>query len=105
MTKNEILQTLKAVKPKYEAEGFVILGLFGSFARDEATESSDIDILYRLKNIDEYLQKYSGWNCINHIVETKEMLQDDLKKSVDFVDIETLNSVGKKYILKEVIYV
>ena len=38
MTKNEILQKLKELKPKYEEEGFLILGLFGSYARDEATE-------------------------------------------------------------------
>ena len=44
MTKEEILQILKELKPKYEAEGFEILGLFGSYARDEATESSDVDI-------------------------------------------------------------
>jgi hypothetical protein len=42
MTKENILQTLKELKPKYEAEGFEILGIFGSYARDEATESSDV---------------------------------------------------------------
>ena len=41
MNKEEILQKLKELKLKYEAEGFEILGLFGSYARGEETESSD----------------------------------------------------------------
>jgi len=41
MNKEEILQKPKELKPKYEAEGFEILGLFGSYARGEETESSD----------------------------------------------------------------
>ena len=105
MTKEEILQILKELKPKYEAEGFEILGLFGSYARDEATESSDVDILYKIPNMSEYLQKYDGWNAINHIVETKQSLSQTLHKKVDFVDIETLNEIGKKYILSDVVYV
>ena len=105
MTKNEILQKLKELKPKYEAEGFLILGLFGSYARDEATEGSDVDILYKIPNMSEYLQKYGGWNAINHIVEAKESLAQTLCKKVDFVDIETLNEIGKKYILSDVVYV
>jgi uncharacterized protein len=105
MTKEEILGTLRELKPKYEAEGFEILGLFGSYARDEATESSDVDILYKIPNMTEYLQKHSGWNAINRIVEAKESLSQTLHKKVDFVDIETLNSVGKKYILADVVYV
>lgn len=105
MTKDYILQKLKELKPKYEAEGFEILGLFGSYARDEATENSDIDILYKIPNMSEYLQKYKGWSAINHIVETKESLCKTLHKKVDFVDIETLNEIGKKYILSDLVYV
>lgn len=105
MTKEEILQILKELKPKYEAEGFEILGLFGSYARGEATESSDVDILYKIPNMSEYLQKYDGWNAINRIVETKESLSQTLHKKVDFVDVETLSEIGKKYILSDVVYV
>ena len=53
----------------------------------------------------EYLQKYDGWSAINHIVETKQSLSQTLHKKVDFVDIETLNEIGKKYILSDVVYV
>ena len=46
MTKDDIAQKLKLLKPKYENEGFILLGFFGSYARDEATDQSDIDIPY-----------------------------------------------------------
>lgn len=45
MTLNEILQKLKSIKPEYQPEGVDILGVFGSYARNEADKDSDIDIL------------------------------------------------------------
>jgi len=105
MTKEEITNKLRVLKPKYENEGFILLGFFGSYARDEATEQSDIDILYKIKDINQYLQKYNGWNAINHIVDTKEELKRDFQKEIDFVDVETLNAVGQKYILRDVVNV
>jgi predicted nucleotidyltransferase len=104
-SKDEVLLKLQTIKDRYKDDGFSIIGIFGSVARDEAKESSDIDILYKIDNIDEYLKKYSGWDSINHIVETKEKLEKELNNKVDFVDIQTLNNVGKKYILKDLIYV
>ena len=103
MTKDDIAQKLKLLKPKYENEGFILLGFFGSYARDEATDQSDIDILYKINDINQYLEKYSGWNAINHIVDTKEALKRDFQKEIDFVDVETLNAVGQKYILRDVV--
>ncbi len=105
MTREALLQKLRELKPKYEKEGFVILGLFGSCARDQATEASDVDILYKIRDIDEYLTRYSGWEAVNHIVEAKEALQKELHAEVDFVDADALNEVGRKYILSEVVHV
>lgn len=105
LTTFKILQTLKTLKPALQKEGFTILGIFGSYARDEADKSSDIDILYKIEDMDSYLSKYSGWEAINHIVEIKEKLMSIFQTDVDFVDIETLNTVGKEYILKEIKYV
>ena len=42
---DEIISELKEWNPLYNKEGFIIKGLFGSYSRDEATDSSDIDIL------------------------------------------------------------
>ena len=46
--KNEILSKLKELKPTYEKEGLILLGLFGSYAKDSAKESSDIDLLVEM---------------------------------------------------------
>lgn len=105
MNKQEILSKLHILKDKYKNDGFSIIGVFGSVARDEAKDNSDIDILYKIDNIDEYLKKYSGWDSINHIVDTKAKLEKELNHKIDFVDIETLNNIGKKYILEDLVYI
>ncbi|MBW6480242.1 MAG: nucleotidyltransferase family protein [Bacteroidales bacterium] len=46
MTDREhILSIIRARKPEFSKYGIKDIGLFGSFARDEQTETSDIDIL------------------------------------------------------------
>lgn len=44
---NEILETLKVFKPKAESEyGITVLGLFGSCARGQQHDGSDVDICF-----------------------------------------------------------
>ena len=48
MTRAEVLERLRAHRPTLaERFGVVELAVFGSFARDEATDESDLDILVR----------------------------------------------------------
>ena len=51
MTKNDILEVLVQEK-KYLQDTYEIdkIGLFGSYAKDEATKDSDIDIYVEFKN-------------------------------------------------------
>jgi len=104
MTKEEILLTLKNLKPQYEKEGFLILGLFGSYAKNAATDASDVDILY---DIDEtlYLEKYKGFSAASRLASIKDELKSVLHTDVDMADIQALGKVGKKYILSETVYV
>jgi len=102
---SDLLQKLKKLKPELDNKGFELLGVFGSYARDEEKPNSDIDLLYKVKDIKSYLEKYQGWDSILHIVETKEFLKKELNKNVDFVDKATLNDIGKEYILKDLVYV
>lgn len=102
---NQILEKLKELKPKLHDEGFELIGIFGSFARNEEKPNSDIDILYQIKDTKEYLKKYSGWDSILHIVEIKDFLKKELQKEVDFVDQSSLDSIANKYIQKDLIYV
>ena len=56
-TRRSLLSMLKRLKPKYEREGIVILGLFGSYAQNKQTPFSDIDIIYHL-DYEKFSQKY-----------------------------------------------
>jgi len=37
LNKKDIISKLKELKPKYEQEGLILLGLFGSYAKDKQT--------------------------------------------------------------------
>ena len=47
--RDEVCKKLLAMKPEFEARGITSVGLFGSVARDEATEHSDIDLAVTVK--------------------------------------------------------
>ena len=48
MTRAALLLRLRELKPWLESRGVVDLRLFGSFARDEAREDSDVDLMCTL---------------------------------------------------------
>ena len=97
--KNEILFKLKELKPSYEKEGSILLGLFGSYAKETQTKYSDIDIAYKL-NYDKFSQKYvGGFAKLLRIDDIKKELQEIFHKSIDLVP-----DTNKK-ILKDMIYV
>jgi len=83
--KNSILSTLKQLKPIYEKEGLVFLGLFGSYAKDTQTKFSDIDIAYKI-DYDKFSSKYKdGFSKILRIDEIKKELQEIFHTRVDLV--------------------
>lgn len=87
MTKREMLKNIKAVKSKYEEEGLTIIGLFGSYAKDESDEYSDIDIAYKI-DYEKFSQYYQdGFSKLLRIEEIKEELQKNLHKKVDFIPV------------------
>ena len=47
--KNKILSALKEITPfLFEKYGVTRIGIFGSVARDDASEQSDVDIVYEM---------------------------------------------------------
>ncbi len=53
MSRSKIIQTLKKFKEKYaEKYGILVLGIFGSVARDESKEESDVDVVVKMKKQD-----------------------------------------------------
>jgi uncharacterized protein len=65
MNKEIILQKLRDVKPDLQEKyNLTELALFGSYARDEQTEKSDIDIMVKMSTPD-----FRNYSNIYHILE------------------------------------
>jgi uncharacterized protein len=97
-TKNEIITFLEQNK-NYLQKKFHItkIGLFGSFARDEQTTVSDVDLLIELDD------------NVENIHDTKESLKaflsDAFQRSADLAREKYLKPYAKEMILKDTIYV
>lgn len=96
MTKEYILAFLQAHKDELSKKyALTKIGLFGSFARDEATEQSDIDISIETNLVDPF-----------KLVHLKEELSATFQKPIDLVRFRTsMNPHLKESILKDAIYV
>ena len=105
MSANEVFEKLRDLKITFQKDGINILGVFGSYARGDYTNNSDIDILYEIQDIQEFMKKHQGFSAFSKLADTKDFLKKALNKEVDFVDKDTLNEIGKEFILKEVKYV
>jgi len=95
MTKETILNYLTTHKQTFQKEYAVEkIGLFGSYARDEANVDSDIDIFVQMKP------------DLFKLVELKEQIEEDLEKSVDIIrDHKYIKPFLFKMIQKDIAYV
>ena len=84
MQKNIIINTIMPFHP-------VRIGIFGSVARGENTENSDIDILYQLK---------TAVGLFN-LVRMKDSLEEKLNKKVDLVSEKSIHPKLKSYIMND----
>lgn len=95
-TKSEILYLLGQYKPiAMKKYGLTRIGIFGSVARDEQTETSDVDVCYEGKV---------------HSLLTLDIIQTELEKllgcPVDLVRVrDNMNLLLRQRIQKEGIYV
>lgn len=80
------------IKQKY---GIKKIGVFGSFARGEEKEGSDVDVLVEFEDNFENFDNY---------IELKYFLEDLFGRKVDLVTVEALRPQLKDDILKEVSY-
>ncbi|MCK5132032.1 MAG: nucleotidyltransferase domain-containing protein [Candidatus Sabulitectum sp.] len=96
MSRFEVLQILEKFKVNNAQEyGVLLIGVFGSVARDEATPTSDVDIVVKTETPDPF-----------KIVHLKEYLELQMNRHVDIVRLrESMNPFLKKRIRKEAIYV
>ncbi len=96
---NDVMLLLKHAKQKYIKEGFNIIGIFGSYARNEATKESDIDILYELN--DTFIKSHHGFSAFARLNSIKRELKILFGVEVDIVARSGLSRTAKKYIMKD----
>ena len=95
MLQKDIENKILALKPILSARFFVEkIGYFGSFARNEQTNSSDIDIIVSFS-------KPLGWAFFD----LQELLETELGRKVDLVSIKALKEQLSEIILNEVKYI
>ena len=92
MEKNkEIDKIKKKILPVLKAYKVTKAGIFGSYARGEQKNNSDIDILIRIHNDAGLLE----------IIGLKLDLEKLIKRKVDLVEYETIRKELKKQILND----
>lgn len=92
----QIIDFLKTHREFFEKEFSVSkMGVFGSYARGEARDDSDIDIVVELKKPDLF-----------YLIGIKQTIEEAFGSKVDVVRLrENMNLTLKKRIEKDVIYV
>ena len=89
-----ILILRQYLSTKAEAYGISKIGIFGSVARNEQTESSDVDVCVEMKKPDLFV-----------MVHIKEELQELFGKPVDIVRLrDNMNPMLLKQIQRDGIY-
>jgi predicted nucleotidyltransferase len=96
MNRDEILALLRKFKQDYaEQYGIIEIGVFGSTARNEIRDDSDVDICIQTRTPDPFM-----------LVHIKETIEELVHKQVDIVRVrENMNPFLKKRIEKEAEYV
>lgn len=93
--KEAILKTLVANKQQLAAYGVNQIGLFGSHVRNEATESSDIDLLVDIQK---------DKKTFNNFLSLNYYLEDLFGRKVELVTSQSLSPYIGPHILKTVEY-
>ena len=101
-TKQAILSYLQELKPTLVQKGIVELGLFGSYARDENTVYSDIDVAIR-RDVD-FLKDRHSYEYFNLIDEIKDDILKKFHRQSDVFDLSSETPM-RVNVLKELIYV
>lgn len=86
----------KEIKKKFNSLGISHLSLFGSYARNEATKDSDLDLIIELSSNNQV----TLWT----LQELQDILVKKIKvKKVDFITKRKINSYLKPYIEKDLV--
>ena len=96
LRRDEVIEVLRRHKAEFaERYGVTGLGVFGSVARDNATEASDVDVVVEMTNPDLFF-----------MVHIKEALEEEFHRPVDVVSYgKWMSRFMKNRIDQEGVYV
>jgi predicted nucleotidyltransferase len=90
-----VLDTLKNEKGQLSDYGVEMIGIFGSCARGEATDDSDLDILVVFKE---------GQKTFRHFMGLREFLQSIFGERVDLVTLQSIDPKLRDSIENDIVY-
>lgn len=96
MGKRDIIKILRKYKKDFaDRYNILTIGIFGSVARDDAGEDSDVDVVVQISEPDLFM-----------LVGIKNDLEERLRRPVDIVTYrDNMNPFLKKRIDREAVYV
>jgi uncharacterized protein len=97
ISRDEIIAYLQENKEIFhDLYGIQKIGLFGSFAREEQTDNSDLDILIEMDSTTE--------NIFDKRIQLQELLMKRFSRKVDICHEQAIKPVFRNLILKDTIY-
>lgn len=95
-TKEQLLEQLRHCSEEIGRLGVEYLGLFGSFRRDDAKPSSDVDVLVQFR---------PGHKSYANLFALKQLLTEQLGRKVEVVTPANLPDAIRAQVLEELEYV
>jgi len=96
LTKQQIFGSIRKSQQQLLSLGIKSIGLFGSFARGDASDQSDVDILVEFD---------ADKHTYDNFIDTCLLLEKLFDRRVEVVTSDALSPYIRPYILKEVEYV
>ena len=97
ITKEQAINILKEKHFKYKQQGIEIIGIFGSIAKGNQRDDSDVDVLYdTIKGTKDLHDKKNA---------LREELEESFHTKVDLASRKYIKDFVKDEIMKDLIYV
>jgi len=95
--KNPVIKKLEAAAPAIRSQfGVTRIGIFGSFARNEQTRTSDVDVLVDFA---------TGYATLKNFIGLCDYLEVLFRKKVDLLTVEGVDKYIRPAVESEVIWV
>jgi len=95
MTIDDIRAKLKENRDAIKKYGVMEIGIFGSHARGEARDDSDLDMIVVFER---------GKKTFDNFMDLHEMLERMYNRKIELVTLESISTYIRPYVEEEVVY-